>query len=128
MKVTSASFIMAKNKLQNYLRTHRKRSSLSQEEVAFLLGCRSGAKVSRYESFARQPTIQTIFAYELIFGAHARELFAGLFQDIERETLRRVEVLHLKLQQAKTRRRTNQKLEFLQTINLESNSNPDNSE
>jgi transcriptional regulator with XRE-family HTH domain len=120
MKVAPASFIMAHSKLQNYLRTHRKRSGLSQQELAFLLGCRSGAKVSRYESFARQPIIQTVFAYELLFGTPSRELFAGIFQRVEEETLRRVQVLRLKLQQAKPRRRTNRKLEFLQSFNLES--------
>jgi len=35
------------HKLQNYLRTYRKRNSLSQDEMAFLLGCQSGTKVSR---------------------------------------------------------------------------------
>jgi len=74
----SVSFFMA-YKLNNYLRTYRKRASLSQDEVAYLLGCRSGAKVSRYERFARQPTLQTALAYEAIFGVPVRELFAGIY-------------------------------------------------
>ena len=53
------------HKLQNYLRTYRKRSGLSQDEVAFLLGCQTGAKVSRYEPFARKPSLETLFAYEV---------------------------------------------------------------
>ena len=40
---------MATHKLENYLRTYRKRSGLTQREVAFLVGCRNGAQVSRYE-------------------------------------------------------------------------------
>ena len=39
--------------LSNYLRTHRRRLTLSQEEVAFLLGVNGeskGSKVSRDES------------------------------------------------------------------------------
>src|SRR5437879_2490611 len=54
-------------KLHNYLLTHRKRSGLSQDEVAFLLGRRSGTKVSRHESFARMPGPRTLLAYEAIF-------------------------------------------------------------
>jgi len=45
--------------LKSYLRTYRKRSSFFQDEVAFLLGSVSGAKVSRYEHWARRPTMKT---------------------------------------------------------------------
>ncbi|PYS88773.1 MAG: hypothetical protein DMF64_19720 [Acidobacteria bacterium] len=116
MKVATASFIMARQKLQNYLRTHRKRSGLSQKEVGFLLGCKSSAKVSRYERFSRQPTLKNVFAYELIFGTPARELFAGVFQCVEEETLHRVQLLSHKLQQAKLNQRAKRKLEFLHAI------------
>ena len=37
------------HKLENYLRTYRRRAGLSQDEMAFLLGTKSGTKVSRYE-------------------------------------------------------------------------------
>jgi len=61
------------HKLENYLRTYRKQSGLSQDEVAYLLGCQNGTKVSRYERFARKPSLETLFAYEVVFGAPARE-------------------------------------------------------
>jgi|SRR6266576_4678451 len=60
------------HKLENYLRTYRKQSGLSQDEVAFLLGCQTGTKVSRYERFARKPSLETLFAYEVVFGAPAQ--------------------------------------------------------
>ena len=64
-------------KLDNYLRTHRNRAGLSQDEVAYLLGCRSGAKVSRYERFTRPPTLQTALAYDAIFGVAVRDCSQG---------------------------------------------------
>ena len=73
---------MASRKLPNYLRTYRKRAGLSQEEVAFLLGCQDGHKASRYELRKRKPNLETVLAYELIFGTPARELFAGVFEDV----------------------------------------------
>ena len=73
---------VANHPLQNYLRTHRRRMGLSQEEVANLLGASSGTKVSRHESFARRPAVPTVFAYEIIFNRPARELFAGNYQSI----------------------------------------------
>jgi transcriptional regulator with XRE-family HTH domain len=71
-------------KLNNYLKTHRKRASLSQDEVAFLVGTSGGAKVSRYERARRVPSLETAFAYEALFGVPARELFAGVYETVER--------------------------------------------
>jgi len=77
------------HRLPNYLRAHRKRAGLSQKDVAFLLGCRVGAKVSRYERFAREPTLRAAIACEIIFHAPVRELFAGIYEDVARLTERR---------------------------------------
>lgn len=84
---------MSSSQLPNYLRSHRKRLALSQEEVAYLLGVQSGAKVSRYEQFARQPSLETAFAFEVIFQRSASELFGGLYQKVEREVTARAKVL-----------------------------------
>lgn len=74
------------HKLDNYLRTHRKRSGLSQEDVALLLGSTSRVRVSRHELLRRYPETRTIFAYEIIFGVPARKLFPGTYQKVERVT------------------------------------------
>ncbi len=84
---------MQTDKLDNYLRTYRKKLGLTQREVSFLLGCHGEAKVSRYERSGRIPDLKTIFAYEVIFQKPARELFAGIYERAERETLRRVRQL-----------------------------------
>lgn len=84
---------MQPKKLDNYLRTHRKKLGLTQREVAFLLGCHSGAKVSRYERSARMPTLNVILAYEVIFQKPACELFAGVYDRAERKTMRNLRLL-----------------------------------
>jgi transcriptional regulator with XRE-family HTH domain len=84
---------MQNDKLDNYLRTYRKKLGLTQREVSFLLGCYGPAKVSRYERTGRIPDLKTIFAYEAIFQKPARELFAGIYDRAERETRRRVRQL-----------------------------------
>ena len=80
-------------KLPNYLRSHRKRLNLSQDEVAFLLGTLSGARVCRDERFAREPSLATALAYEAIFQKPARELFGGLYDQIAHEVADRAKVL-----------------------------------
>src|SRR2546422_5660745 len=101
------------HRLPNYLRTHRKRAGLSQDEVAYLLGCRSGAKVSRYERLARKPSLETAFAYEAVFKVPARELFAGVYEKVEAEIRKRARVLAGKLGARETDRTMRRKLESL---------------
>ena len=82
--------------LPNYLRTNRKRLKLSQEEVAFMLGGTGeskGSKVSRDESFDREPGLRAALAYEVIYGKPIRELFAGLHEEIKRDVAARAKIL-----------------------------------
>ena len=82
--------------LPNYLRPQRKQHSLSREEVAFLLGAKvadKGGKVSRDESSARLPTLETALAYEAMYGKPIRELFAGLYEQIAKEVSARARIL-----------------------------------
>ena len=84
---------MSSHTLFNYLRTFRKRAGLSQDEVAFLMGVGSGAKVCRYERFARVPNLRTALICEVIFDTPASELFSGFYCEIEREVSRRAKRL-----------------------------------
>lgn len=80
---------MATRKLENYLRMYRRRSGLTQREVAFLLGCRNGAQMSRFEKRKRVPSLQTALAFEVILGAPVSELFAGLRESVMKEIAKR---------------------------------------
>ena len=77
--------------LPNYLQSQRRRLSLSQEEVGFLLGItgmHKGNKVCRDEKFVRAPSLPEALAYEAIYDRPVRELFAGLYQQAERDVRR----------------------------------------
>ncbi len=113
------------SKLPNYLRTARKAASLTQAEVAYLLGGRTGAKVSRYERFRQQPQLETVFAYEAIFRIPARELFAGVYQQIERKTRRRVRTLSRRLGKVPPDAALRRKAEFLRVVSLGPRTDPD---
>lgn len=52
-----------------------------------------GIKVCRDENFAREPSLQMALAYEAIYGPSVRELFAGLYQQIEKEVAERARIL-----------------------------------
>ncbi len=84
--------------LPNYLLTHRKRSGLSQDEIAFLLGTESGTKISRYETGARTLNLETAFALQVVYGRAASDLFAGLFEEVEGNVLNQTKRLRATIQ------------------------------
>ena len=113
-------------RLANYLLTYRKHAGLSQDEVAFLLGGRSGTKVSRYEQAARLPTLETALAYEAILGVPARELFTGTFAKVEKATKERAETLarEIRLSARRDLQLTKQKLTTLERVASSPGSEP----
>lgn len=84
---------MARRHLRNYLRTHRKRWALSQKQLSDLLGIPDGNPLSRYESDKRLPNLKTALACEAIFGIPASVLFAGLYDEVEEDVMRRAKEL-----------------------------------
>lgn len=77
----------------NLLRARRKKTALSQDELAYLLGAKDGAQVSRYENLIRLPELQTALALEVIFDSTVSSLFPELFHHIESDVRRRARAL-----------------------------------
>lgn len=116
---TSCAFFiytMQTSKLQNYLRKHRKQRGFSQREVLFLIGSNDISQMSAYESFAREPKLETILALELVFTVPAQDLFRGSFERTAAATLERTRRLTGELQQMNQRRNARRKLAWLQRI------------
>jgi len=67
--------------LPNYIRIHRRRAGLSQEELGELLGFRVES-VARHEQFQTAPNIRIAIGYEIIFRIPISELFAGVRDDV----------------------------------------------
>lgn len=108
-------------RIKSYLRTHRKRGGLSQDEMAFLLGYQSGTKISRFERLARQPNLETALACQVVFGVPAHELFPGVFAEIEKTVTERARQLSARLQGERglDRALTSNKLAILKAIGAE---------
>ena len=81
-----------------------------------LLGAASGAKVSRYETFTRLPSVATVFAYEIVFGSTASYLFAGSYAEVRRLVMRRARRLAKKVALEFKDGASLRKLKFLQAI------------
>jgi len=108
---------MALERIANYLRSHRRKSGLSQRELAQIVGFFTGVQVSKHERSVVIPALLIAVGYEVIFRVSIAELFPGLYQSVEGRIAEYLANMEEELQQstAKGRRAalTARKLEWL---------------
>jgi DNA-binding XRE family transcriptional regulator len=102
-------------RLKTDLRTFRRRWGLTQTELAFLIGIKSGTLVSRFEELKRTPNLSAAFACKIIFDATLAELFPGLFDDVQEAVHLRANELYEELQGSSSKA-TRTKLDFLEGV------------
>lgn len=99
----------------SYLRPLRRRRGLSQRELAFLVGGKSGAAISRLEQLRRAPTLATAIACEIIFNATCEKVFPERYAEIREAVIARTNELYEALQ-GNSSRVTRAKLDFLESV------------
>jgi len=95
---------MAFQKLDNYLRACRKKSGLSQAQIAYLVGCKSRAQISAYERRNSVPPLPMVLALQVALDVPVSELYAGKYDSISKEVRGRAERLAIELQVKKPNR------------------------
>lgn len=107
---------MAHEPLVSYLRAHRKKSGLTQRELARLVGNSNEATVSRHER-GSIPSLRIALAYATVFQVRAADLFPALHQAIGRNVEAQIADLKFGLGQKSAKDRdakaTARKLQFL---------------
>jgi transcriptional regulator with XRE-family HTH domain len=83
--------------IASYLRTLRRRSGLSQRQLAEILGSVSAAQVSRHERGVSIPNLLTALEYEAIFLTPISEMFPGLFHAVKDGVDERLQILEDRL-------------------------------
>jgi transcriptional regulator with XRE-family HTH domain len=86
-----------------YLRFLRKRSGLSQRDVARILGCVSAFQVSRHEHSASSPSVEAAFGYQVLFQQSASEIFPGLYESIRSQVNEQILEIENELHQSSAR-------------------------
>jgi transcriptional regulator with XRE-family HTH domain len=118
---------MTARRLPTYLKAYRKRSSLTQREVAFLLGWKEGDHFSRYEKRRVRPSLRVALGCAVIFRVSVKELFPGVCDPIAGEVAARIERLRAELEKKqgneKEKRLTARKLSWIIENHGPSNSN-----
>ena len=97
---------MAVVRLNNYLRTKRKHSGLSQSDVSFLVRLKDKSDLSRYERSLRQPSLRTALACQELYGIPVSDLFAGVSDFVAKDTRGQMKKLQTRLQAKISPKRT----------------------
>ena len=74
---------MAPTSVGTYLKFLRKKSGLSQRELARILGSVTVSQISCHERSITAPTLIAAFGYQAIFQKPAADIFPGLYYTIE---------------------------------------------
>src|ERR1017187_8365810 len=90
---------MTQRTLESYLRYHRKRSGLSQREIAQLLGYPDQEPVSHHERSRSIPPLIIALSYQAIFRVPIAELFPGPCETTKRKIEERLAKMEHDLQQ-----------------------------
>jgi transcriptional regulator with XRE-family HTH domain len=108
---------MTSEPIASRLRTLRKKSGLTQAELAEILGFNAETPISEHERSQVVPNLLTAMAYEVIFGIPISHQFLGLFEAVEASVEIRLAQLEKRLQDSEAKGRdailTARKLEFL---------------
>lgn len=81
--LTVAEITMNRHLPKNYLRSRRKKIGLTQRDLGFILGQKSGSKVSLLEAGRSAPTIRDAIAFRRLFRQSVEELWPDFTKDLE---------------------------------------------
>src|SRR5882762_7085492 len=69
--------------LANYLRAHRRKTGLTQHDLARVLGYVNRDAISRHERLESMPSLLLALSYEVLYRVPVSEIFAGLAETVE---------------------------------------------
>lgn len=102
--------------MQNLLRTYRKKSELSIENVSELLGLPDSSTLSRYERGERKPRSEIIFTYHILFQVSVEKLFEKEMNDTFLKIAKNIDPLINSLKQLESTKKNKARIVFLNSL------------
>jgi hypothetical protein len=102
-------------RIKSYVRPFRRRWALTQKELGFLIGGKSGTLVCRIEVATRIPSFAVGFAFAVIFDTPIVDLFPVFNAETQEALLRRATELYEELQ-GNPSQANRTKLDFLEAL------------
>lgn len=104
--------------LDSYLKTHRKRAGLTQQDVAILLGYANSAAISRLERRQQAVSLPTALGYHIVLDQPLVELVPGVFREIDTAVIERATHLLATLEEAERTPRLERRLETIEHLRM----------
>jgi transcriptional regulator with XRE-family HTH domain len=95
------------------LRTHRRKTQLTQSDVAYLINLKDNSSISRCEKGDRPPTVDIILTYQLLFETHLGELLIAHREKIKNRIASRIKPLIASIEQEPPSDKTIARMEYL---------------
>lgn len=102
--------------MQNLLRTYRKKTELSIEDVSQLLNMQDSSTLSRCERGCRKPNLEIIFTYHLLFEVSIEKLFENEMKFIYRKIGKNIDPLIEELSKQNLTRKVEARISFLNSL------------
>jgi len=102
--------------MQNLLRTYRKKTELSIEDVSQLLSMQDSSTLSRCERGCRKPNLEIIFTYHLLFEVSIEKLFENEMKIIYRKIGKNIDPLIEELSKQNLTRKVEARISFLNSL------------
>ncbi len=102
--------------MQNLLRTYRKKTELSIEDVCHLLSMQDCSTLSRCERGLRKPNLEIIFTYHLLFDVSIEKLFESEMKYTFRKIDKNIDPLLEELQKQNSTRKVEARILFLRAL------------
>jgi|WetSurMetagenome_2_1015567.scaffolds.fasta_scaffold284029_2 DNA-binding XRE family transcriptional regulator len=102
--------------MQNLLRTYRKKTELSIEDVSQLLNMQDSSTLSRCERGCRKPNLEIIFTYHLLFEVSIEKLFENEMKIIYRKIGKNIDPLIEELSKQNLTRKVEARISFLNSL------------
>ena len=102
--------------IKNNMNAYRKRTGLTLQDVAFLIGQNHNVNVCRYEKGTVTPDLKTIIAYEVLFEVSISFLFPLLYRKYSHQIKQNIPTLITKLKTENNTYSTEQRIHSLERI------------
>ena len=100
----------------NFLRLYRKRTPLTQGDIAFLLGLSDESNISRYEKGQREPSIDVLLFYHLLFDTTIESFFEYQSGDAGNQLTIKINDLILELEKDSANPKNIARIKFLESV------------
>lgn len=102
--------------MRNLLRTYRKKTELSIEDISFLLGMQDSSTLSRCERGCRKPNLEIIFTYHILFQVSIDKLFESEMKSTLVKIAENIDPLISNLLKQELTRKVESRITFLKSL------------